>query len=103
MSDGTDYISYKGHIIPDMNYYDIFDKVDDVLDKIKENNCVEDSDYMQARIEISKNQTSIFQCNQCAKIYIWSKESKQFYSFTPDADKTPRNLLKGDSRTREWN
>ena len=62
--DTTDFISYKGHLIADQDYFDFFDEI-------------ENKDWRDATSIASKYFNEIFQCTNCQNIII-VRDNKRF-------------------------
>ena len=64
ISDSTDFISYKGHLIADQDYYDFFDEI-------------ENKEWNDATSAGSKYFNEVFQCTNCQNIIIL-RDNKRF-------------------------
>ena len=92
--DGTDQLPHKGHIIPDKNFFDIPEAIDEILDKVKENKSVEPEDYMQHREALFGKTKLIYQCSSCGSLLVWDKKKQDYYIFKPENLDTPKDILK---------
>ena len=94
LSDNTDRISYKGHIISDQEYFDLFDLADEMIESNV--SCREDL-AMTFRRNIGFGETSyirlrdIFQCPLCGRILV-ENASGEFCLFAPE-EHDEKNLL----------
>ncbi|WOO41139.1 hypothetical protein [Rubellicoccus peritrichatus] len=92
--DGTDYLPYKAHMLPDVNYYDPFNIVDDMLDEIAAGRQISDADYMRLRQQFPRTRT-MYQCRECGSVIIWNRDFSDRYVFNPEFEDTPHDLLDG--------
>ncbi len=62
ISDNTDYLPHKGHLIPDQNWFDTFDAVDDVIDRVVAGQITKEDAYSDAREAIGKSARMVYEC-----------------------------------------
>ncbi|MCM1506505.1 MAG: hypothetical protein NC177_05145 [Ruminococcus flavefaciens] len=77
ISDTTDYISYKGHIIPDQDECDYFDRAEEL---IKSDNP--DKNSLMCDFLYSVNDKIIYQCTECGRLYI--EDNNKLFCFMPE-------------------
>lgn len=75
--DSTDYIGYKGHIIPDQDEGDYFDRVEEI---IKSDNP--DKNSLMRDFLCAINDRIIYQCTECGRLYI--EENNKLFCFKPE-------------------
>jgi len=64
--DQADYLSHKGHLIPDKKWFNFWDDIDSAIEDSGEKNP-EDS-CMQLRID---NRSKLFwECNSCGRLFV---------------------------------
>lgn len=91
--DGTDSLPHKGHIVPDEDLFSNFDSCDSILDRVAAKGCVDESDYMDLR-SLWSSARPIYQCRECGRVLIWEKSVQGVFSFTPDDQGNPNDLLR---------
>ncbi len=99
ITDGTDYLPWKGRILPDINADDPFDIVDGLLDEIRKGREIVEGDYMKLRQEFPLGRL-IYQCSGCARLLIWDREAQKYHVFQPEDADTPSDLLRGTPRKK---
>lgn len=105
ISDTTDYLSYKAHIIADQDWFDFWDRIDEAIQSDETDRKKVADDFFQ---DTGNVDNIMFQCRDCGRIYI-SGKGRELYSFCPETA-APKNLLqsvKGEGwqvfLTAEWN
>lgn len=102
LSDSTDYLSYKAHLIPDQDIFDLYEGIDANLAEL-----VEDVQRISApdRVEIAIKRTSrliclliskysrrfLYQCTNCGMLFL---DNSSLHAFAPCQSDVPRNLLR---------
>ena len=81
ISDITDYISYKAHIIADQDWYDFMDIIVDAIESGKSDRKKLVDEFYRDTCGIDKQ---MYQCPVCGQIYI-DGEGGSLYSFCPEA------------------
>ena len=84
--DSSDYIGYKGHIMPDQDEGDCFDRVEEII-----NSDNPDKNNLMFDFLCEINDKIIYQCTECGRLYIEGKE--QYYCFVPE-NHDNKNILK---------
>ena len=91
--DSTDHMSYKGHIIPDQDWFNVFDYMDDeIIDKLCDGTIDKESANMNMRSAISAPARLAWQCRSCGRIYIDGKDNK-LECYVPSDEDTEKNIL----------
>lgn len=81
ISDITDHISYKAHLIADQDWYDFLDAVvDAITSKEPDREKVVDEFY---RDKLNDVRRIMYQCPECGRIYI-DGEGNRLYFFQPE-------------------
>ncbi len=84
ISDGTDNLSHKGHLIPDKKWHDLWDKIDNSIEKSgpspeeKEASCVKLRSVRWARI--------VYQCSSCSRLYLHDQQNQLHIFCAENAD-----------------
>ena len=106
--DQADNLNYKGRIIPDSSYEDIFDSLYDLIDSYVEAvQAGKKQDWMEVNglrppypqdsrasslinyiffDHYQEKTKEIFQCEECGRILIQNGKSKTYLSFKPETD-----------------
>ncbi len=64
--DQTDYLSQKGHLIPDKKWFNFWDEIDDAIEGSDEKNA--ENSCMQLRIN---NRFKLFwECKDCGRLFV---------------------------------
>ena len=92
ISDTTDHIPYKAHIIADQDWFDLFGKRNSEFDCIvKRNNNI--NDIIDKVIDlIYKTSSEVYQCEECGRLYIYDS-SGRFEAFEPDSNNQNKGIL----------
>ncbi len=89
MSDTTDMIYYKGHIIADQDWDDLYGKIEDaIMSPEKDRKKVADQFFS----DIADLCRWMYQCPQCGRIFI-DGEGASLHAFQPEKGCTERRLL----------
>lgn len=90
--DGTDGLSYKGHIVPDEELFPNFDQCELLLDRVAEKGCVGETDFMDLR-KIWAGWRAIYQCPECGRIFVWDRDLQKTFIFAPEEKDINKALL----------
>ena len=91
--DSTDYLPYKGYIIPDQEWLNVFDAIDEAVEKSGPSPKDKEAALMNVRrlmINVSK---TTWQCNSCGCLYV-DKAGNNLECFKPDNERTSKEVLK---------
>lgn len=104
ISDITDYISYKAHMIADQDWADFFERIDEAIQSDEADREKVIDEFFHDTLDVDN---IMYQCRKCGRIFINGKGGT-LYSFSPETP-VPANLLrsaKGErwqgSLTAEW-
>ena len=116
--DQTDYLEYKGYIIPDTHIEDVSDtltdNIDSLIEALKSNRrfswiknkfqsgyptTLKDSSMIHDLVlsKIVETTQDIFECENCGRIAIQVGQTNQFRFFSPDSEDT-KGILKGKKK-----
>lgn len=75
ISDTTDYIPYKAHLIPDQDLFDYFDEIDKIISNV--GISLKEKEYAMMKIRDLSNEYTkiIYQCQKCGNIFLEHKST----------------------------
>lgn len=86
--DSSDYLSYKGSIMPNQDEYDYLDSVSEIIEsKCPDRKKLVDDFYFKVP-DMTK---TVYQCSQCGRLYI--EDNNKFFCFKPE-NHTNNDVLK---------
>jgi hypothetical protein len=92
--DQTDDLPYKGHLVPDQEWYTNFDALDgEVIDPVVGGRLGNKAAYRAARLVISRSARLMWQCSACGRLYIEGLD-EQLRCFVPEGEHPDRELLR---------
>jgi hypothetical protein len=97
--DQTDYLPHKGHLIPDQEWFAIYDAIDEkVIAPLVGGRLDKETAYRRACFFISNSARLMYQCRECGRLYIDDGQAK-LQCYLPADGGTAREIL----RSRESN
>jgi len=93
--DTTDYLPYKGYIIPDQDWFNVLDAIDDAVEKSGPEPKEKEKALMAVRSLMIKVSKTAWQCHSCGLLYI-NKAGGQLDCFQPKNGDTSKEVLKRD-------
>jgi len=78
--DQTDYLPYKGYIIPDEELFYILETIDNAIENPGITMFEREKSLMLIRTLIGKITIGIWQCNDCGALYINDKKGLSYFS-----------------------
>ncbi|MFO0797058.1 MAG: hypothetical protein U0804_06240 [Gemmataceae bacterium] len=95
--DQTDDLPYKGYLIPDEDFYAVFDALDDqVINPVAGGSLDREAAYHLARRIIGRPARRMWQCVACGRLYI-DDHNHQLRCFVPADDEPDRAILRGSA------
>lgn len=91
--DGTDGLGHKAHFIPDRRWNEMWDALDDAIER-EGNARKREASAMQMRMLIGDMARSAWQCTQCGMLYLENAEHK-LRAFKPLGDEDVSGILSG--------
>lgn len=67
LSDNTDTISYKAHIIPDQDWFDVWDKIEAA---VKSENPDKERLMRELMSDVNHITRTMYQCPECGRLYV---------------------------------
>jgi hypothetical protein len=99
--DQTDYLPHKGHLIPDQDWFDTLDAVDDeVVNRLVAGEITKDDAYWQVRVIIIRSVRMVYECRECGRLYIDDHEGN-LQSYVPENRDASKEILRSKGRKLE--
>src|SRR5271168_4010506 len=91
--DQTDDLPWKGHLIPDQEWFATHDAIDDaVIDPLAVGRIEKDQAYHLAREIIIRSSRLMYQCPRCGRLYIDDFEGNS-QCYVPASEDTSHEVL----------
>jgi hypothetical protein len=92
--DQTDDLPYKGHLIPDQEWFATYDAIDDeVIDPVSGGQLSNKEAYRRTREIISRQARLMWQCRACGRLYIDGVDG-QLRCFVPEGEQSDCEILR---------
>jgi hypothetical protein len=91
--DNTDNLPWKGHLIPDQEWFGVFDAIDRIIDETKSGLLREEASYIHLRNALSNASKPVYQCGNCGRIFIYGREDPA-HIYRPESDSTSKEVLR---------
>ena len=95
--DQTDCLSNKGYIIPDQEWFNILDAIDDAIEKSGPNEKDKESACMEIRKMLDRLSKTTWQCSNCGSLYV-SKLGCELDYFQVGMEDTSKNVLSSNRK-----
>lgn len=93
--DQTDYLAYKAHLTPDLNWFGVLDGIDEeVIDPVASGQLSVEDAYMMSRRIVASPTRTMWQCNKCGRLYIEGRDSK-LHCYRPENSEADKDILRG--------
>lgn len=93
--DSSDKLPGKAHLIPDENYFQLLEEIDDAIEKSGPSASDKEAAAIRVRNLIGSISRCIYQCRNCGRIYIdGPPRSWTVYQFDPADTTIPSELLR---------
>ena len=96
--DITDSVSFKAHIIPDQDWFDLLNEIDKAIEKSGPTEKDKENAAMQIRMYISKLTKTLFQCQNCGNVFFAKKNSDQLEMFRGSNENVDKNILQSNNK-----
>jgi len=94
LADQTDDLPHKGHVIPDQDWFALYDAIDDaVINPVAEGKLSKETAYHLARQIIGRCARLVWQCRECGRLYVDDADG-QLHSFAPEGAPVDREILR---------
>src|SRR5438067_1027688 len=91
--DVTDYLPHKGHLIPDQNWFDTYDAVDEIIDRLTSGQITKEDAYWQARRAIGRSARMVYECHECGRLYIDDRK-RNLQCYIPQQRESSKEILR---------
>jgi hypothetical protein len=92
--DQTDYLSHKGRLIPDQEWFAVFDAIDaEIIDALASGLLPQSDAYRLARKIILRISRMVYQCRNCGRLFIDDLQ-RNLQSYVPATEETSREILR---------
>ncbi len=92
--DQTDYLSYKGHLFPDQNWFDTHDAIDsEVIDKLAAGQITREEAHTQVDTVLDRFVRMVYECRDCGRLFI-DDRNHELQSYVPESKDAPKELLR---------
>ena len=93
ISDQTDALPHKAHLIPDQLWNSLWDEIDaNILLPLSQRRLTEEAASMRLRTLISNATRLAYQCPDCGRLFLDVKQPA-LHAFVPADVATPRDIL----------
>lgn len=91
ISDTTDFLSYKAHLLADQDDIDYTDGIERAVknERLSREEC---TDEIILNLQFHYLQRKMYQCSQCGRIFIEDVSGKVFHVFAPEGTENKRLL-----------
>jgi hypothetical protein len=80
--DQTDTIPHKGHLIPDQEWFPVFDGIDAVIDDLSARRLDAAAACMKVRTILGAAARQIYQCKNCGRLFVDDRQHR-LHAFAP--------------------
>ena len=96
IKDSTDYLVNKAHLIPDQDWFDVYDAIDEqVVEPVAQGEVDPQRAMMDAREIIRKPSRLMWQCYSCGRLYLQSYDRSDIHCFVPSDPEQSMQILRG--------
>ncbi|HRQ88183.1 MAG TPA: hypothetical protein PLA50_05260 [Bacteroidia bacterium] len=91
--DQTDDLPHKGHLIPDQEWFPVYDGIDAVIDDVAAGRTDAEAAYMKVRILLGAAARHVYQCKACGRLFV-DDRWHQLHTFVPASAETCKEILR---------
>ena len=92
ISDQADSLPQKAHLIPDQEWFPVFDGIDVVIDEVAAGRIDAEAAYMKIRSTLGAAARHVYQCKQCGRLFVDDRQ-RQLQMFAPASTETSSEIL----------
>ncbi|MBZ9714210.1 hypothetical protein [Deinococcus multiflagellatus] len=98
--DQTDFLPHKAHLLPDERLHAFLDSLEELVLEIEALTVQERRERLSDRITDLwlRDMRALYQCPVCGRLNVDSLDRQRGYSFVPEEEGTPGNLLATSTR-----
>lgn len=93
LSDQADGLPHKAHLIPDQEWFPVFDGLEAVIDEVVAGRTDAEAAYMKMRSILGTAARLVYQCQACGRLFVDDRQH-QLHTFTPASAETDREMLR---------
>lgn len=93
ISDSTDGLPRKGHIIPDQEWIPLTDALEKVIGDAMSWRLEAEAAFMQVHLLLGAAARSVYQCRECGRLFANDREYKT-HVFTASSHETGKEILR---------
>ena len=93
IADNTDHLPHKAHLIPDQEWFPVFDAIDAVVADVAAGRSDADSAQTSFRRILGSAARPVYQCQQCGRLFVLDRKN-QFFPFAPTEADSDREILR---------
>lgn len=94
IADAADNLPHKAHLIPDQEWFRVFEAIDGVIEDLAAGRADAESAQMGVRRILGEAARQLYQCRNCGRLYV-DDQQHQLHTFTPDAADGAAEVLRG--------
>jgi hypothetical protein len=91
--DQTDALPHKGHLIPDQEWFPVYDSIDLVIDDVVAGRSDAEAAYTKIRSILGTAARHVYQCKKCGRLFVDDRQH-QLHTFAPTSAETCREILR---------
>ena len=91
--DQTDNLPHKGHLIPDQEWFPVYDAIDVVIDDAVAGRLDAEAASMKIRSILGTAARHVYQCRECGRLFVDDRQH-QLHTFAPASADTGREILR---------
>lgn len=96
--DQTDYLPHKAHLIPDQEWFDLLEVIDDAIERSGPDAKAKEAACMAVHSVIHRMARLAWQCRECGRLYI-DDLGHELREFLPGSADVPRELFRSHPST----
>ncbi|MGO4528551.1 hypothetical protein AB4Z30_05670 [Paenibacillus sp. 2TAF8] len=99
ITDSTDFLSYKAHLIADQDLFDLLDEIDSAIEESGPTSKNKEDALMKVRSLFNDLRRTVYQCMNCGNVF-FEDDSSRLVMFRSDKDPENKQMLrsaKGDN------
>ncbi len=91
--DQTDDLPHKAHLIPDQEWFAVFDALDEVISEVGAGQSSVEAAQTRFRSVLSSASRLVYQCRECGRLFVPDRQNKLF-PFAPSGTEINREILR---------
>lgn len=91
--DQTDDLPHKAHVIPDQEWFSVFEAMDQVIKDVVAGRLTADAAQTRFRSILTTAARPVYQCRQCGRLFVANRQN-QLRPFAPSEADCDREILR---------